>query len=323
MPRPTLVVPDDDPVYYGGPDHPDLRRLAEHGELRHFGTRAADRAELFRRLAEAEAIINVRGHTKLDAEALGHAPRLKLISVVGTGVDNIDLAAARERGVLVSNTPGVGAASVVEIGLALLLAVARHVPVTDRLLRQGVWDQRRGPELEGKTVGLLGLGDLGRRFARICQGLGMRTIGWSLRYDPERAAACGVELVEKDDLLRESDVVSLHIRATPETRGFIGQRELALMKPTAILINTARGAVIDNQALLEALQSKQIFGAGLDVHVPEPLPLELNVFTGCENVVMTPHLGGSTWEAVARTQRMPVDNIIAWLEGHPQHVVNP
>ena len=318
-----IVVPDDYPVAYGGPEHPELRRLAAYGTVTVHPTRWEDRADFFRRIAPAEVVINVRAYSVFDDEALAHAPSLKLISILGTGTDNVDLEAATRRGVVVTNTPGIGAVPVAELTLALMMAVARSVPVMDRRLRAGFWQHEIGPELHGKTLGLLGLGAIGQHFARIAGGLGMRAIGWSFRHDPQRAAACGVELVERDEIFRRADVVSIHLRNSPEARGFVGRRELGLMKPTAILLNTARAAIVDQDALVEALRERRIFGAGLDVHIQEPLPVEANAFKELDNVVLTPHVGGSTTEGILRSRKMPVDNIIAFLEGRPEYVVNP
>lgn len=319
-----IVVPDDAPPAYGGPEQDDLRRLAPYGAVVVHTTRFADRDEFFRRIADADVAINVRAYSVFDEAALARAPRLRLISILGTGTDNVDLAAATGRGVAVTNTPGVGAPSVAELALGLLLAAARAIPPSDARVRAGVWAHVEGPELAGKTAGLLGLGAIGRYVARLCQGLGMRTIGWSWHADPGRAAACGVELVERDELFRRADVVSVHLRNTPEARGFVGRRELfELMRPTAILVNTARGALVDEAALAEALREHRIAAAGLDVYTREPLPPAANPFTGLENVVLTPHMGAVTREANARSRTMPVDNVIAFLEGRPQHVVNP
>jgi phosphoglycerate dehydrogenase-like enzyme len=318
-----VVVPDDYPVAYGGPDHPQLRRLAEYGTVNVHASRWADRDDLFRRLAPADVVINVRAYTVFDDEALAHAPNLKLISILGTGTDNVDLEAATRRGVVVTNTPGIGAVSVAELALALMMATVRPIVVMDRRLRTGLWQHEIGPELYGKTLGLLGLGAIAQHFARIGNGLGMRVIGWSFRHDPERAAEWGVELVERDEVFRQADVVSVHLRNSPEARGFVGRRELAMMKPTAVLINTARAAIVDQDALVEALRERRILGAGLDVHVQEPLPVEANAFRDLDNVVLTPHVGGSTTEGILRSRKMPVDNIIAFLEGRPEYVVNP
>ncbi len=317
-----IVVPDDDPPTYGSAEQVDLQRLKPHGEVIVHTQRAADRAGLFERLADAEIVINVRAYTALDEEAMQHAPKLRLISILGTGTDNVDLVAAKQRGVTVTNTPGVGAPSVAELTIGLLLAVARAIPVSDARLRDGEWKHVEGPELEGKTLGVLGLGAIGSRVTRLGHGLGMRVIAWSYSENEERAARLGVTLTNKDDLLRQSDVVSMHLRNTAEVRGFIGARELGLMKPSAILLNTARAALIDEQALADALRSGQIAGAGLDVYSEEPFKPEVNPFKDLPNVVLTPHIGAVTHEASARSRAMPVDNIIAFLEGKPRNVVN-
>jgi phosphoglycerate dehydrogenase-like enzyme len=303
-----VVVPDDYPVAYGSPDHQELRRLAPYGSVTVHTTRWADRAELFRRIEPADMVVNVRAYSVFDDEAFGHAPRLKMISILGTGTDNVDLEAATRHGVVVTNTPGIGAVPVAELALGLMMAVARAIPLSDRRLRAGTWQHEVGPELHGKTLGLLGLGAIGQQFARIGQGIGMRVIGWSFRQDAARAAAIGVELVERDELFRQADVVSVHLRNSPEAGGLVGRRELGLMKETAILINTARAAIVDQDALVEALRARRIAGAGLDVHPQEPLPPEANPFKDLDNVVLMPHA---------------VDNIITFLEGHPEYVVNP
>jgi D-3-phosphoglycerate dehydrogenase len=285
-------------------------------------TRAADRAELFDRLADAEVIINVRAYTALDDEAFEHSPRLKMVSILGTGTDNVDLVAARRRGITVTNTPAVGAPSVAELTLALILATVRAIPISDSRVRQGTWQHVEGPELFGKTLGLLGLGAIGSRVAEMGRALGMQVLAWSWTPDPERASRLGITLVERDHLFRQADVVSVHLRNTPEARGMVGARELALMQPTAYLINTARGALVDSQALANALRSGQIAGAGLDVFTEEPLVPERNPFLDLSNVVLTPHIGAVTREANARSRAMPVDNIIAFIEGRPRNVVS-
>src|SRR5450631_3902488 len=318
-----IVIPDDFPPTYASLDQPDLARLAPYGTVELHTTRAADRAELFGRIATAELLINVRAYTALDDEALAAAPRLKLVSILGTGTDNVDLGAARRRGITVTNTPGVGAPSVAELTFGLILAVTRAIPLSDGRLRAGTWQHVEGPELEGKTLGLLGLGAIGERVARLGRGFGMRVIAWSFAHDAARAERLGVELVERDDVFRGADVVSVHLRNTPEVRGLVGARELALMQPGAYLINTARGALVDQAALAEALRAGRLAGAGLDVYLEEPLPPDRNPFRDLPNVVLTPHLGAVTREANARSRAMPVDNIIAYLQGRPQHIVNP
>jgi phosphoglycerate dehydrogenase-like enzyme len=316
-----IVIPDDSPPTYASLDQADLLRLAAHGEITLYTSRAADRPELFRRIAPADVLINVRAYTQLDDEALAHAPSLKLISILGTGTDNVDLAAAARRGITVTNTPGVGAASVAELTLGLILAITRAIPLSDGRLRAGAWQHVEGPELAGKTLGLLGLGAIGEYVARLAQGFGMKVIAWSFRHDPTRATRLHVELVERDDVFRRADIVSVHLRNTPDVRGLVGARTLGLMKPGAYLINTARGALVDEAALAAALRSEQIAGAALDVYTEEPLPPDRNLFVGLPNVVLTPHIGAVTAEAAARSRAMPVDNIIAYLAGRPQNTV--
>lgn len=316
-----IVVPDDFPPVYG--EHPEeLDPLRAYGEVVLYSTRAASRAELLDRLAGAAVVINVRGYTKFDADLLRACPSLRLVSILGTGTDNVDLAAAAALGVTVTNTPGASTESVAELAFGLMLDAARHISLSDRRVRAGEWRHQLGMELKGKTLGVLGLGEIGQEMARRARGWGMRVIAWSLRHDPERAAACGAELVEFDDLFRQADVVSVHLRGSPRTAGLVGRRELALMKPTAVLVNTARGAIVDQDALVEALQTGRIAAAGLDVFPEEPLPPDSPLRT-LDNVVLTPHFGWVTREANARLMRRPVENVIAFLEGRPQNVVNP
>jgi D-3-phosphoglycerate dehydrogenase len=319
-----IVIPDDFPPTYASLDQPDLVRLRPYGALKLHTTRAADRAELFSRLQPAEVVINVRAYTALDDEAFSHAPRLRMISILGTGTDNVDLVAASRRGITVTNTPGVGAPSVAELTIGLIVALARAIPLSDARVRQGTWQHVEGPELAGKTLGLLGLGAIGAYVARLGRALGMQVIAWSFAHDVARAERLGVELVgDRDDVFRRSDVVSIHLRNTPEVRGLVGARELGLMQPSAYLINTARGALVDEAALADVLRGRRIAGAALDVYTEEPLRVERNPFRDLDNVILTPHIGAVTREANARSRAMPVDNIIAFLEGRPEHVVKP
>jgi phosphoglycerate dehydrogenase-like enzyme len=318
-----IVIPDDFPPTYASLDQPDLARLRPYGAVKLHTTRAADRSELFTRIEPAEVLINVRAYTALDDEAFSHAPRLRMVSILGTGTDNVDLTAATRRGITVTNTPGVGAPSVAELTIGLMVALARAIPLSDARLRRGTWQHVEGPELAGKTLGLLGLGAIGAYVAGLARAFGMHVIAWSFAHDVARAERLGVELVrERDDVFRRADVVSVHLRNTPEVRGLVGARELALMQPSAYLINTGRGALVDDAALADALRARRIAGAALDVYTEEPLPPERNPFRELDNVILTPHIGAVTREANARSRAMPVDNIIAFLEGHPEHVVN-
>lgn len=315
-----IVIPDDFPPVYQG--HPELNRLRERGEVEVHGTKAASEAELAERLAGAAVAINVRAFSRFDEALLAACPELRLVSILGTGTDNFDLPACSRHGVVVVNTPGASTTSVAELTIALLLAAARHVALTDRKVREGVWFHQHGIELSGKTLGIVGLGLIGQEVARICRAFGMNLIAWSFRNDPARAAALGVEMVALDDLLSRADIVSVHVRNSAEARGLIGRREIGLMKPSALLINTARAAIVDQDALLDALREKRIAGAGLDVYLQEPLPAD-NPWVTLDNVVLTPHVGWVTNEASERLTIAPVDNVLHYLDGHPTNVVNP
>jgi D-3-phosphoglycerate dehydrogenase len=320
MSAPLTVIPDDSPPVFSG--HHALERLRSVGDLRIYTDLPAGRDELARRLDGAIAAIDLRSSTAFDAPLLAASPSLRLIAIVGTGTDNVDLEAADSYGVAVSNTPGANARSVAEHAIALILAAAKQIPVADREMRAGGWRHHLGLELEGKTLGVVGLGNIGRQVAQMGRALGMCVVAWSFTRDEARALEAGAELVELDDLLRRSDVVSLHVPATPQSRGMIGARELALMKPGAILVNTARGALVDEAALVSALRERHIGGAGLDVFVEEPLPPNSPLLQ-LDNVVLTPHSAWVTDEAQERLIQQPIDNVLAFLAGKPRNVVNP
>jgi D-3-phosphoglycerate dehydrogenase len=214
----------------------------------------------------------------------------------------VDLAAAASHGVTVTNTPGVSAISIAEHTMALLLAVARRIPQVDAATRAGEWPRGQSVQLYGKTCGIIGLGAIGRQFQRIAEGFGMRVVAWT--FHPRE----GDPIVELDELYRTSDVVSVHVRLSPETTGFLGAREFGLMKPSAILVNTARGAIVDEPALLDALSNGRIAGAGLDVFTNEPLPAG-HPLTKLSNVAITSHCAGITPEALEAGLRMAVENI--------------
>jgi phosphoglycerate dehydrogenase-like enzyme len=314
MQMPRIAVPDDAP--------PVLRTsavwpsLISRATLDYHDTLPGSEERLIERIGAAEVVLNIRASTKFTERVFAACPHLRLISVWGTGMDHVDLAAAARHGVAVTNTPGVSAISIAEHALALLLAVARRIPQLDAATRRGEWPRGESVELHGKTCGIVGLGAIGRRFARIAAGIGMRVIAWTMHPQPEP----GVEFVELDDLYRSSDVVSIHLRLSPATEGFIGPRQLALMKPTAILINTARGAIVDEVALINALAAGRIAGAGLDVFSTEPLPAD-HPLAQLPNVVMTPHCAGITPEALEAGLRMAVENIWEFLAGRGAHVV--
>lgn len=318
MKRPTVVVPDDYPPVLG--PSAAFKTLMAGASVTHHDSLPASTEVLLERIADAEAVLNIRSSIAFGEEVFAACPKLRVLSLWGTGTDHVDLSAATEHGVIVTNTPGVSAVAMAEHALALMLAVARDIPRIDARTRKGAWPRGFVTQLHGKTLGVVGLGAIGLQTARIARGIGMRVIAWTRTPGEKPLAELGIELVDLDDLYRQSDVVSLHVRLTRETTGMVGQRELAAMKPTAILVNTARGAVVDEAALLEALRNETIRGAGLDVFEQEPLP-ENHPLAELPNVVITPHSGGVTAEALETGLRLAVDNVFAAFRGKPMNRV--
>jgi D-3-phosphoglycerate dehydrogenase len=266
------------------------------------GLRVDDRAgitasELKSIIAEYDALI-VRSRTRVTDEILAVADRLRVVGRAGVGVDNIDVESARRRGIAVLNAPGGNVVSAAEHTLALLLALVRRIPQADASLRRGRWDRAkfRGTELYGKTLGLIGAGRIGREVAKRAKAFGMRVVAYDPYISPEAAQQAGLELLPFSELLRQADVVSVHTPLSDETRGLIGARELAAMKPTALLVNAARGGVVDERALAAALERGELAGAACDVFEQEPIPGD-HPLLGFENVVLVPHLGAATHEA--------------------------
>lgn len=306
-----IVVPDDFPsVFEGSAAHERARAL---GETRVYTERGAeDETELARRVGNAAVAVNIRSYARFTEAVFRACPGLKMISIWGTGTDNIDLAAAARHGVTVCNTPAVNAYAVAEHTIALMLAVARKIPRIDREMRGGAWPREMLVQLHGRTLAVFGAGAIGARVAQLARGFGMEVLTWSARGDTPAA---------KDDCLRRADFVTLHLRLVPETRGFIGRREFALMKPEAFLINTGRGPLVDRDALLEALASRRIAGAGLDVFHDEPVkPDEPLLLTA--NTVLSPHNAGQTPEVRRDGLLCAIENVEKFLSGRPINVVS-
>ncbi|HVE98279.1 MAG TPA: phosphoglycerate dehydrogenase [Mycobacteriales bacterium] len=268
--------------------------LSEDFDVRHCD--GADRPRLLAALADADAVI-VRSATLIDAEALAAGARLKVVARAGIGLDNVDVAAATNAGVMVVNAPQSNVVSAAEHAVALLLAVARRIPAADASLRAGRWERAAftGVELTGKTAGVVGLGRIGVLVAQRLSAFGMRLVAYDPYVPAGRAAQMGVRLLPLDDLIAESDVITVHLPKTKETVGLIGERELALARPGAILVNAARGGLVDEHALAQALKEGRLGGAGVDVFATEPCTA--SPLFSLENVVATPHLGASTVEA--------------------------
>jgi D-3-phosphoglycerate dehydrogenase len=293
-----------------------MQELRERADLAYYDTLPGSEEKLIERIADFPVAINIRSSVRFTETVFARSPELRLVSIWGTGTDNIDLPAAERHGVIVTNTPGVSAISIAEHALALMLAVARKVPRTDAQVRGGQWPRGGYSQMHGKTLGVIGLGAVGRQFANIAAGIGMRVIAWTMHPNP----TLGFTLVPLEELLGTSDVVSLHLRLSDQTRGFLGRRELALMKPGAIFINTARGPIVDEHALTDALRERRIAGAALDVFDTEPLPAG-HPLVQLENVVLSPHAAGITPEALESGLKLSVENVWRYLEGAPQNVV--
>jgi len=309
-----IAVPDDYPLLLTGT--PAEQRLRTLGDVTIYTERGAnEEEELVRRIAGAEVVVSLRAYSRFTQRVLDASPALRMISIWGTGTDNVDLDACRARGVVVTNTPGVNANSVAEHTLALMLAVARQLAAMDRGTRDGKWPRAMLVQLEGKTLGVIGLGAIGSRVATLARAFGMSVLATAWRGDDGRAAAVGARFVELDTLLRESDFVSLHLRLSDETRGVLSRERLAVMKPSAFLVNTARGALVDRDALIDALANKRIAGAGLDVFHEEPVRADDRLLT-LSNVVLTPHNAGTTEEVIALGLARTVDNVERFLT-HP------
>jgi phosphoglycerate dehydrogenase-like enzyme len=312
-----IVVPDDYPVFLRGT--PAEARLRALGDVTIHDTDPADPAELIRRCADAAIVYNTYGRTRFTAEVLAALPKLKLISRPGTGVDGIDLEACRRQGIAVTHLRGIDADEIAEHAIALMLCCLRRIPEMDRALRAGQWSAAYIRGARGATLGIVGLGAIGRRTAVLGRALGMKVLAWSFGADGGRAAEAGAERVELDDLLRQADVVSLHLRVSPDTRGMFDARRLGLMKPGAVLVNTARAALVDRDALLTALRAGAIV-AGLDVFHMEPLPAD-DELLALSNVVITPHDGSVMPDVIARGVMTAVVNIENWLKGAPTNLV--
>jgi D-3-phosphoglycerate dehydrogenase len=271
------------------------------------------------RIASADVVIV--GWTNLTRKIISSAKKLKMISIWATTCHYADLEAAKERGILVTHVPGYATESVAEYTMALLLATVRKVTLADKHVRQGKFDYRPfgGRELTGKTLGLIGTGAIGCRVAEIARAFKMEVLGYDKYPDPERAAEIGFKYVDLNTLLKQSDVVSIHVTLNPETERLVGKKEIALMKKGSVIINTSQGKVIDEKALAEALKSGKLCCAGLDVLEEEPPPKNNPLFK-LENVVLSPHIGFNTTEAEARCSDICVDNIAKFMEGKKQNV---
>jgi D-3-phosphoglycerate dehydrogenase len=316
----SLLVALDNPPFLDSGSPLEGRLQALSRQFIHHTDVPSDEAQIIARMKEADAVLNSRATVRFTREVLASCPQLKILSRAGTGVDHIDLNAARELGITVTNSPGCGTPYVAEHALALALAVSRRIFQNDQQVRQGNWTRSFINELYQKTLGVVGTGAIGQRMIQLGKGIGMKVIAWTVHPSPERASQYGVEFVPIEELLRQSDVVSLHVELSPLTERLIGRQELDLMKPSAVLVNTARGPLVDETALIDALEQGKIAGAGLDVFDIEPLPAG-HPFTRLDNVVLASHQGLFSRNAVIRAIEMAVESLESFTRGNPVYTV--
>jgi len=274
-----------------------------------------DQEKLKELVKDVSAII-VRSKPKVTKEIIDTAPNLKVIARAGVGLDNIDVEYAKSKGIEIVNAPAASSRSVAELAIALIFNVARKVAFADRKMREGVWAKKQcmGFELEGKTLGVIGFGRIGYAVAKIAKAIGMKILLYDVIKNEERAREVDGKFVELEELLKNSDVITIHVPLLENTHHLINEERLKLMKPTAILINTSRGPIVDTNALVKALQEGWIAGAGLDVFEEEPLPKD-HPLTKFDNVVLTPHIGASTVEAQERAGIEVAEKVVKILKG--------
>jgi phosphoglycerate dehydrogenase-like enzyme len=283
-----------------------------------FRDHLSDSAALVERLKPFDVVCVMRERTPLTRAILEQLPNLKLIASTAFRNASIDMAAAKERGITVCKT-GYSAHGAIELTWALILAILRNIPAEVASLRTGQWQVAVGGDLEGKIIGLVGLGNIGARIAKIALAFGMNVIAWSQNLTRESAEKHGALLVSKEELFRTADIVTIHLVLSPRSKGIVGASELGLMKPIAFLVNTSRGPLVDENALIDALKNRSIAGAALDVYDTEPLPAS-HPFRTLDRLLATPHIGFVTNETYKIFYRDTVENIAAWLSGAPVRV---
>lgn len=313
-----IVVPGDAPVQIAGSPH--LEKLRPYGDVVLYDTRPASVAEKIARVQDAEVIMNTRGAVTWGEAEFSRLPKLKMITTCSIGTDMFDLDAAKARGIVICNQPGRTAPVVAEHIFGLMFAVAKRAAYFTAAMKNGNWPRLDNAMLQGKTLGIIGTGNTGAEMARLARAIGMEVIAWTFHPSVERGEQLGVRFVEWDALLETADVISLHVALTEDTEGLIGKAELAKMKKGVLLLNGARGAIVDTDALADALNRGQVGGAGIDVFEEEPAPSDHPLFA-CDQVVLTPHCADMTPEGVDLLNSGAVENVIAFLEGRTQNAV--
>ncbi|MEA2638668.1 MAG: hypothetical protein QOF51_62 [Chloroflexota bacterium] len=300
----------------------DWSALPEAPQVDAFQDHLFDEGALAERLRDYDVVMGMRERTPMPRSLLERLPNLKLLITTGMGNASFDFAAATELGIVCCGTAMAGGPTTSELAWGLILALAKKIPQEDAATRAGAWQLGLGESINGKTLGVVGLGRLGTVTAKVGLAFGMKVRAWSQNLTAEAAATAGVDYATRDDLFAQSDFISIHYVLSDRSRGMIGAHELGLMKPTAYLVNTSRGPLVDERALVHALATHAIAGAGLDVFDVEPLPLD-HPLRHMDNTVITPHLGYVTREAYRGMFAHTVENVQAFLAGDPVRVINP
>ena len=299
---------------------PAIGRLRQHADVQIFTEKLPNQDAIVRALAGSRAVIPTRERTQFNGPLLKALPDLELISQTGNHVYHVDMEAATEAGILVAMAPGGN--STTELAFGLMLAVMRRIPQSDHAMRRGEWPLVLGYVLKGKTLGILGLGKIGTEVAAIAHAFGMNLIAWGPTLTPERAGKSQATYMGLEDVLKKADVISIHLKLSEQSKNLLNEERLRLMKPSAYLVNTARGAIVDEQALVRVLQEGALAGAALDVFVEEPIPANHPLLT-LANVVVTPHLGWPTDSGFEGFAENAVTNILDYLDGKLTRVINP
>jgi phosphoglycerate dehydrogenase-like enzyme len=301
---------------------PAYGELKKRANVEILTRRLATDEELGATLKDVDAILLVRERTYFKERELALASALKFISQMGQTTAHLDLSTATRRGIRISGTPGDSGVSTIELTFGLIFALMRHIPQVNRGMHEGIWPGIPGSNIEGKTLGVFGLGRIGKEVTRLGQAFRMKVLAAGKTLTDERARQAGAVKVSLEDLFKESDVVSIHVKLNQETRGMIGERELSLMKPGAVLINTGRGPIVSEAALIGALEKGQLAGAGLDVFDQEPLPSD-HPLRRFDNVVLLSHRGYATVEILQQRYELAMRNIMAFMDGKPLKLLNP
>jgi phosphoglycerate dehydrogenase-like enzyme len=301
---------------------PAYARLTDRAEVALIRERLDGSEKIVQRLGNFDALLLMRERTRFSDKEYSQLPSLKLISQTGSTTRHLDLANATKRGIAVCGTPSDSGATTKELTIGLILALLRKIPQVNLRMREELWPAITGTRLEGKTVGVLGFGRIGKEVARIMKTFNTRVLGWSPSLTSERAAQVGAECATMETLLRESDIITVHVHFNAQTVGLVGEEEIALMKRGAFLVNTGRGPIVDERAMVKALESGQLGGVALDVYDIEPLPMD-HPLRRFDNAILMSHRGYATVEILSERYQQAIENILAYLDGRDLTLLNP